>query len=199
MVDPQFNKEMKAYAAFQRAVSAAQEAAVLFESAGIPLPPPLARMLGHVENGHPKDHRPRLSVTPLDSPNRPNEAGTDWIWVPDAEATPTVLLLAILREAGGVVPQKDAIRKLETLKKGVNPGSIYNLVARLGANVIEKTDEGWRLLNPNEGALLSKGELWGPPDVFGKYELAIHRRMAIMHLLEAVPGGPTDCADRQSA
>ena len=75
------------------------------------------------------------------------------------------------------------------LLPNVPRGSISNIGTRLFGDLIEKTDDGWKLLKPERAGIIQDGMLWGPPVIFGKEELAAQRRDAILHVLKLFPSG----------
>lgn len=64
-----------------------------------------------------------------------------------------------------------------------------NIGTRLSGKQINRTDSGWQLISPEETGVLHEGYLWGPRAFFHKYELAAHRRLAILHVLSFFNGG----------
>jgi hypothetical protein len=73
----------------------------------------------------------------------------------------------------------------------VNQGSIYNIGPRLESQgLIERAAAGWRLLDISRAPILTDTVAWGPHQgIFNKHEVAAHRRIAIMHLLESSSDG----------
>lgn len=189
MVDG-FAKERKAYDEFQKFLDNAENVRRLFKSAGLPLPAPLARALGEQASDAHRLGRGEKNAAALALPPRPSDADIDWIAVPVKELTPMVLLLAILRQHNGYVENKALSAGVRRYLPAVNPGSIFNIVARLAqGGVLERSEEGARLINPSNGLILFEKYAWGPVENFGKYELASHRRQLIRQLLSANPGG----------
>ena len=190
MSDSRWEKERHAYDALGKLMDEAQKVRNQFESAGLSLPEPLARLFG--ESGDRVNGRnsslPALSVTIPRPESVPPEAREDWIWVALKDASPTVLLLAVLRGHADAISSKTAIEELSTLRKGLNPGSIFNIVARL-PGLIARSDAGWKIKDPSLAPLIHGDYVWGPASVFGKYELAAHRRLLIRHILEANKSG----------
>jgi hypothetical protein len=180
-------KELKAFQAMTELLSRAKEVARLFQDADMPIPPTLSRILGDsvVKN----DNAPKLVVSQPKTPPRPKEAEEGWIWIDAADATPTTMLLAILRQRQAATTSKEAYAELSKYLPDANYGSILNIGARLDGNVIERTDEGWSLKNPTAGPILHDRYIWGPASAFHKQELAAHRRALICHILQAVYGG----------
>ena len=76
--------------------------------------------------------------------------------------------------------------KLDT---NTTAGTLANLGTKLDGTVIHRTEAGWVLADVAKAPALFQGRLWGLPEIFGKYELAAHRREAIMHLLETYRSG----------
>ncbi len=84
---------------------------------------------------------------------------------------------------------KDVVAAITRILPSVHRGSIANIGARLEGKVINRTDDGWTLIDTAKAGVLHAGMLWGPPEIFQKTELAAHRREAILHLLAAQPSG----------
>ena len=163
----------------------------LYERAGMGIPEALQRFLGMNGNSHKAagNSRTSPSIPAPTRPKEPEEAQPDWIWVHVEDATPTRVALAILRSAKGPVRPKDVISSVTDLLPNVPRGSISNIGTRLFGDLIEKTDDGWKLLKPERAGIIQDGMLWGPPVIFGKEELAAQRRDAILHVLKLFPSG----------
>ena len=71
----------------------------------------------------------------------------------------------------------------------VPSGSIFNVGAKLHGKKILRSDDGWTLIKPEYGGIISDKFLWGPKEIFQKTELAAHRREAIIHLLTVFKSG----------
>ena len=160
----------------------------LYERAGMTIPEPLRRILG-IADADVAPH-PRVSVPPPTSPPKPAEAQPGWIWIRSEDATPTSVVLAILRDSKEAIRAKDVNAKVHAIQPEVITGSISNIGNRLdGEKIIQRTEEGWSLKERDKAPVFREGYFWGPPAVFGKQELAAHRRDGILHLLRVSPGG----------
>jgi hypothetical protein len=186
-----FSKERDAYEALTALMVHAQKVRELFAVAGLSTPEPLLRLLGGAQaDGINKDRgRPTISFNIPVPGERPQEATDEWIWIPLKDLSPTGLLLAVLRSHTGYMPSKAAVEAISAIRKGLNPGSIFNIAARLSGTLIERSSDGW-MLKPGAISPVLCGEYaWGPEGAFGKYELAAHRRLLIRHLLIANDAG----------
>lgn len=163
----------------------------LFVAAGMAIPEPLGRFLGEEPAGAPTGPaRPTLRVPPPEPPlSPPDEALPDWIWIHVEDATSTPLVLAILRKAGDAVRPKDIISQLHEMRPELKAGTVPNIGTRLAGSLIARDKQGWWLVDPEKAPMIKGDYLWGPATVFGKYELAAHRRRAICHLLGLNEGG----------
>lgn len=190
MSEIRFQRETRAYDAFAKLLEQAKETQRLFEDAEVPVPPPLARMLG-ITAPHNGAHRgPRVHVSAMEAPARPPEAEDDWIWLPLNETLAVEIVLAVLRAEQRPISATEVAARVQQLVPGTNPGTVYNVGPRLEkAKIIQRDGEGWRLVNPSAAPVLFSAHLWGPSQVFQKYSLAAHRRMVILHLLRALPSG----------
>jgi hypothetical protein len=165
----------------------------LFEQAEMALPEALQRFLG-VSEGIAKQSPARLArgsvkIPPPERRNAPSDAGPDWIAIDARRASATPIALALLRQVGSPMRPKDLFTKITEILPNVPSGTIANIGTRLQGDVIDRGDEGWRLLKPEEAGVLHDGFLWGAPSKFGKQELAAHRRDAILHILRHFPTG----------
>lgn len=157
----------------------------LFERAQMALPEPLKRFLGLDVGEHSSTAAPRL-VAQIPPPQRKRPEGTsgEWVWVRIQDCTPTTLISAVLRAAGGVLSSRAAIEAVQRLKSELPSGSIYNSATRLQkSGVIDRTS-GWRLTKPDSAPIIDGDVLWGTTSMFDKMELAAHRREAILHVLK---------------
>lgn len=162
-----------------------QKCMLLHQRAGLPLPEPVRKIL---TNGAVAKSAVRARpVTHIPAPlwgGRPGEAKPDWIRVDVKHCTPTPIALAILRSSKGPMRHRDLSNRVNEILPNVPSGSVSNIGTRLGGKLIDKTPAGWKLIDPQEAGVIKDGFLWGPPSVFGKYELAGHRRESIIYLLE---------------
>ncbi len=166
----------------------AEECRKLFERANMALPEPLMRFLGIADStGAPVVSR--VVIPPPDRTPRPPEARADWIWIHEEAVSPGVLTLAILR-AESPMRSRDIAKRVQSIQPSVNRGTIANLGTKLDAEgVIGRSEQGWWLANQDSAGVLFQRYVWGPAEIFGKYDLAAHRREAIRHLLSLTPGG----------
>lgn len=182
-----FNAELEAQRSLLELLEKAQQCKMLYERAHMALPEPLKRVLGLNSNGAKSGGS---YIAPPDRPSLPAEGEADWIAIRIPDATPTSLALAILQQAKRPVPAKDVIEQITSAKPEVTRGSIANIGTRLTKQgLIRRTSEGWELVSRESAPLLHKELLWGPKTIFGKYELAAHRREAILHILSSFPTG----------
>jgi hypothetical protein len=181
------NVEQRAMRSLLELMESGEECRKLFERANMALPEPLKRFLGISDNsGAPVS---QVVIPPLEKSPRPPEARADWVWIHQNAATPSVLVPAILR---GESPMRarDVIEHIQAFQPKVSRGTINNVGTRLdNEDVIGRSEEGWWLADPDKGAVLFQEHVWGPAEVFGKPELAAHRREAIVHLLRLMRGG----------
>lgn len=180
--------EQRALRSLLQLMDQAEECRKLYERANMALPEPLKRILGLSDSAG----APAQSVVispPPEPANRPEQAMSDWLWIDARNATPTVLVLALLR-ASSPLNVRDVIEGVQQILPDAAKGSINNIGTRLDNDgVISRDDEGWWLVDADSAGILSGGYVWGPAAIFGKPELASHRRDAITHLLGAIRGG----------
>lgn len=181
------NVEQRAMRSLLDLMEQAEECKALFERANMNLPEPLMRFLGMSDSsGAPAQ---RVVIPPPEKSPRPQEARADWIWIPVSAASPNVLVPAVLR-GEAPIRARDLIERIQQLQPAINRGTINNVGTRLDKDgVIGRSEEGWWLANEDAAPVLFQDHLWGPAGVFGKTELAAHRREAIVHLLGMIPGG----------
>ena len=165
----------------------ADECKQLFERANMALPEPLKRFLGISDGaGAPAQ---RVIIPPPEKSPRPPEARADWIWIPASAATPNMVVPAVLRNESPI-RARDLIERVQELLPAVSRGTINNVGTRLDKEgLIGRSDQGWWLAKPDAAGILFQDNIWGPAEVFGKSELAAHRREAILHLLGMISGG----------
>jgi hypothetical protein len=185
-----FAAEQAALRGLLELIEKANQCRVMYERAGMALPEPLQRFLGvAASDGPTQPGQPTISIPPLERYPHPGEWAPGWIWIDIAGATPTSLVLALLREADKPVRAPEVAEHVTTLMPSVPAGTVFNLGKRLAGSVIRRTRDGWELTAPEQAPLLFDGLLWGPAKVFVKSELASHRREALMHILNTAPGG----------
>jgi hypothetical protein len=188
MNESKWIQENRAYTALNKLMAEASAVRSLFEAADIPIPPPLARMLGTM-NGVSDGNNPHLHIAPPKPPLRPKGAKDDWIWIPVDALTETGLVLAVLASHVGAMTTKEILTAVKRLKPDAVVGTVYNVVARIKNELLEETDAGWKLRQPEKAPLLHDKYAWGHSEVFQKAELAAHRREVIVHLLTVSGGG----------
>jgi hypothetical protein len=113
----------------------------------------------------------------------PPAAKSDWVWIRQEDATPTSIALALLRAAKEPVRARDIVAQVMEILPNVPKGSVNNIGTRLSGKLIGRTEDGWRLISQDSAGMLNEGYLWGPREIFQKYELAAHRRDVILHVL----------------
>ena len=110
MNEAKFHLEAQAYRELQKLLEQGAATAELFEQAGLVVPAPLARMLGLPQaNGNASTERPRLALSPLEPPWKPDHIEPDWIWLPVPDLYVTSVVLGILRTAKQPVPPGDIV------------------------------------------------------------------------------------------
>jgi hypothetical protein len=182
-----FEVEQKAARSLLELLDKAQECRELYEKAKMSLPEPLMRVLGMSENGSKPPARVEISG-PMPS-RKPHGFSNDWIWIDVKDASPTSLVLAILKDSASAVRAKDVTTKVAELLPESNSGSVANIGNRLDGSVIRRDADGWVLIQRERGGEVFDGKLWGPPSIFNKHELAAHRRDAILHVLRGFKSG----------
>lgn len=163
----------------------------LYERAGMAIPEALQRFLGMNGNSQKAMGHARTTAS-IPAPTRPNEpdgAEPNWIWISVKDATTTGVVLAILRAVKEPLRYKDVVSRVVEVLPDVLTGSVANIGIRLEGTVVERTPEGWRLLDRSKAGIIRDGLLWGSPAIFSKQELAAHRRDAILHVLRFFPSG----------
>ncbi len=179
--------ETEAYSAFSELLKQARKVRGLFEISGLPLPDPLTRLIGDGKGA--ESQPPRMTISPPDSPERPPEAAPDWLWVDMKDLSVTILVFGLLRNQTEPTTPKALFHEIRKHLPGANQGSIFNCCSREAGSTLEKVGKGWVLKNKAVAPILYKGRAWGARPVFGKYELAAHRRYGILHLLRMYPSG----------
>jgi hypothetical protein len=87
--------------------------------------------------------------------------------------------VASLKQDGGFIPVQQIIQRLRELDVKVSDGAVGNIGTRLQEDaVIERTEDGWHLLDGAAAAVIAGGRLTGPPAAFEPSDLAAHRREA---------------------
>jgi Fe2+ or Zn2+ uptake regulation protein len=190
-----FAKEIEGFGLLQKLLQQADEVRKFFVAAGLPLPGPLSRLLGEAEapvtspQGMPA--RKKVIHPPT---KRPETAKDDWIAIRLEGLTSQDLALAFLRDAAGPVAPKALYERIDKIKHGIQPGTIYNIGPRLISRgvLIKNEDSGeWHLSDPSQAPLMEGEYAWGPREVFSPQALASYRRDRILSILAESPDGLT--------
>jgi hypothetical protein len=188
----QIQYEEEAYKSVMALLEQARMCQQLHERAGLALPERVQRLLGLSSNGPGKPHvqaRSTISIPPLNYP-KPKDATGDWLSIDVKDAQATTVALAVLRGEGVPMRAKDVTAKVSAYLPNVTGGTLANAATRLvDEGIIERTEDGWKLLKPTEAGIIHEGRLWGTRSIFGKQELAAHRRESIIHILTYFTGG----------
>jgi hypothetical protein len=190
----QIDSEQEAYQSVTALLELARKCEQLHQRAGLALPDRIQRLLGvSGSNGNGKSTSVARTVAQIPGPdqNRPKSVASECISINTREAIVTTLVLAILKEANGEpVRPRDITDRVMKLRPDSTSGSVANSGTRLVADgVVERTDDGWKLLKPERAATIQDGLLWGSPDIFIPAEIAAYRRAAILHILKHYPKG----------
>lgn len=181
-----FNAEQEALHSLMDLYDQAKKCRTLFEQAHMALPEPLKRVLGINGTG---DKTVASHIAPPTMPPMPTEAETDWIWIRAGDATPTSVVLGILRTNKTPLRARDVNTRVNQILPLVSSGTLSNIGTRLKNKLIRFTDGGWELIDSEKAPVMHREFLWGAPSMFGKMDLAAHRRAAILHILGASPSG----------
>jgi hypothetical protein len=186
----QITAEQEAMESMIKLLEQAKRCQMLYERAHMSFPEPLKRVLGQSGNGAgAAPIQETLNIPEPTRPPMPDGAKSDWIWVKQEDATVTSVALALLRAANAPVRPRDLITEVMNILPDANRGSVNNIGTKFGGGLIDRTDDGWRITNPEKAGIFSGGYLWAPKEVFQQFELAAHRRDAIVHVLRNFPGG----------
>ena len=178
-----FELESEAYESLRSLLEQAKTTKTLFHRAGLPMPTPLARLLGNVRQAAAN------RKVAIQSKNRPDEAGPSWVGVPVAGASVGSLVKSFLREDSEMRP-KEAVERLSEVRPDLASGSVYNCGPKfVNSGLITKVEGNWVLQRPDDCPMLRGDLLWGPPEVFQKQDLALHRRKLIEKILVEFKGG----------
>ena len=82
------------------------------------------------------------------------EAEPDWIWINQADATATSVVLAVLRGARGIVRAKDVAEKVTAILPSASYGTVANVGSRLNEKQIRRAEDGWLLLTPETAGVV---------------------------------------------
>lgn len=186
----QIAAEQEATQSLVKLLEQARRCQLLYERAQMAFPEPLKRLLSmNGSSAAVAVMRKELTIPAPQAPPEPSAAKSDWLWIPQESATPTSVTLAILRAAKAPIPAREVVAKVMEILPDVPRGSVNNIGTRLDAKLINRTENGWQIINPEGTGSLHEGYLWGPREFFHKSELAVHRRAAILHILSFFPGG----------
>jgi hypothetical protein len=177
------------YGGYQAFLTKCKEVRGLFEEAGMEPLPSVSTLLD-LGDGRPAaqssgSERPKLIVTPPPTPPRPAGAKPDWIWVPLAELTTQSLILCLLRDWNGPVPSQALFEQMQEFDPDVNHGSVLNAGARMDGTLIERSKEGWQVIDKTKVPEQVGPNAWGPLSVFQPSEVTFYRRGLIRHILQA--------------
>jgi hypothetical protein len=166
----------------------AEKCQQLHEAAGMSVPEPVKRFLGVSEQStKPGASSDVASVAPPVY-NPPPEAARDWISIEAGEASVSSVALAILRRSGIMRP-RDLNESVLNILPNATAGSVANMGTRLQGTAIDRTGEGWKLLDKGVAGVITDDRLWGPVSAFSIQDLAAHRRESILHILKGYPTG----------
>lgn len=129
-----------------------------------------------------------LVALPPPRPDAPSEAGSEWRWINEADASPQTLVLAFLNE-GKPLGAKEIIARISKIHKDTNPGVIYNVLARLQDKKIRKSGKSWELMPDQAAPSYYKGNIWASGELLSVQELAAFRRMSVRHLMNSYSDG----------
>jgi hypothetical protein len=185
----QITAEQEATQSLVKLLEQARRCQLLYERAQMAFPEPLKRLLSMNGAATVAVARREISIPAPQPPPAPTSAKPDWLWIPQESATPTSITLAILRASKTPMPAREVVAKVMDVLPNVPRGSVNNIGTRLNGKSIYRQDSGWQVINPEGAGILHEGYLWGPREFFHKYELAVHRRAAILHILSFFQGG----------
>jgi hypothetical protein len=176
--------------AFSRLCDEAENVRVLYDAAGMAMPPAVAAFLDIPADNGRSGRQPRISLPPPDPPPRPAEARSEWIWIPVKDVNAVRIVLGILRDSSTPLSLSAIADIVSKHQPDINPRSVLNIGPREDGKLLTRTDAGkWAIRERDKAPVLWEGFAWGPPEIFDKYELAAHRRIMILHLLQAMPSG----------
>lgn len=177
-------QEMLAYKGFSDLLERAKRVETLFAEAGIRCPERLLRILESSGNSQAAAFQEPVQDRSAGVIARPPEADADWISIPVEDMAATSLVLAVLRVASAPLKVKRIFAYSRKISRNVSSESaIFNIGARLGDEIIDKTEEGWALVKPDKAMAISGERAWGPKDVFSMHEIAAHRRDIVCETL----------------
>ena len=184
-----FQLEQEAYTTLADLYEHAKRCRLRFDEAGLTIPDGLQRILGL--NGRVVELKDDAGddIGELERPSAPSEADDEWMWIPVSDAIPQTIVLAVLRAADGPMHPRNIIERVFEIRPDATSGGVYNVGPRLDGKLIERGDAGWRLIDQESAPVLYSENLWGPVSVFGKQDLAAHRRHAIVHILKRHQSG----------
>ncbi len=177
---------------FTRWMNEGQTLAIAFHANGMALPEPLMRFAGDVmgaaeapeSESESESEQAQIIIPPPKAPPSPKEAAEGWIYIDAKVVGPRPLVLAVLRAAAEPMRAREVVDAMRDCGTNASPGTVVNLGAVLEAErIIERTEAGWTLIDVSRAPVLHEGFVWGPPDAFNVYDLAHHRREAVMHVL----------------
>lgn len=152
----------------------------LFVEAGSAIPDRLRRILTDHATGQPTPPSLEKPQPPVNVPGYQS----DWIWVPLESVQVRGMILAVLAQATRPMKPPQVIEAIEKLRPVENRVSIFNAGVALEKERKITRDESCWIMNEGVKAPVVVGAwAFGPPEAFGRHELAAHRREAIKHFL----------------
>jgi hypothetical protein len=184
----EFERESEAYAGLQRLMDDAKAAKTLFERAGLPIPAPLARMLGDGRSG--SGIHGAITVPPIEEPERPPGVGPDWLWVCVRNAITITLVKSLLGRSDVALRPKDVVDQVIKIRPDLSTGGIYNSATPLErAGLLTRETDGWLRTTGWVAPVLNGKFVWGSVESLQKQEVAWHRRQLILHMLSVYRTG----------
>jgi Fe2+ or Zn2+ uptake regulation protein len=180
-----YRAEAEAYAALGRCMEAGREAAEHFHEAGIPPPPPLARLLGIPLAGQDDVELPSLA-----SPHKPLGAHPDWLWLPIRELSAATMILGTIRAADGSMAAPEIVAQVTKRRPDFSPGTVHNALSRLQTQKDIKIGAvGVSLVDRATAPVLDDEYGWAPLERLSHWEVAYFRREVVLHILRHNPAG----------
>jgi hypothetical protein len=166
----------------------AKKSQQLHEAAGMSLPEPIKRFLGiNYQATGSSPAKEAASVSPP-SYHAPQGASENWFSIQASEATVSSVALAILRQSGVMRP-RDLNEAVLDILPSATAGSVANMGVRLQGKVIDRAEDGWKLVDNSMAGIINNGRLWGPITIFSTQDIAEHRRESILHILKGYSTG----------
>jgi hypothetical protein len=182
------NMEEEAAESFAGLMKQAKKCVELYRRAQMALPEPLQRMVG--TEGHGAGQSVAIGEVPNLIP-RGIGVDADWICIDTKKATPTSIVLAVLRSAAAPMKINEVAAGVGSIRLGISQGVINNIGTRLDGSVIARSEAGWQLIKYERAPTLRGDRICGPFAIFTPREIAAHRRDVILLLLREVEDGLT--------